>query len=148
MLLGMSENLLITADWILPISGAPLAGGAVDVRDGRIHAVGSAAELLPAAQESRRIDLGRAALLPGLVNTHAHLELTALRGFLEEDDFFSWIRKLTETKYSRLDEADLLCSARLGVIEATRAGITTIADIADAGVSLEAQVEGGLRSIL
>lgn len=148
MLLGMSENLLITADWILPISGAPLVGGAVDVRAGRIHAVGSAAELLPAAQESRRIDLGRAALLPGLVNTHAHLELTALRGFLEEDDFFSWIRKLTETKYSRLDEDDLLCSARLGVIEATRAGITTIADIADAGVSLEALVEGGLRSIL
>ena len=148
MLLGMSENLLITADWILPISGAPLEGGAVDVRDGRIHAVGSAAELLPGAEESRRMDLGRAALLPGLVNTHAHLELTALRGFLEEDDFFSWIRKLTETKYGRLNEDDLLCSARLGVIEATRAGITTIADIADAGVSLEALVEGGLRSIL
>jgi 5-methylthioadenosine/S-adenosylhomocysteine deaminase len=148
MLLGMSENLLITADWILPISGAPLEGGAVDVREGRIHAVGSARELLPAAEESRRIDLGQAALLPGLVNTHAHLELTALRGFLEEDDFFSWIRKLTDTKYGRLDEEDLLCSARLGVIEATRAGITTIADIADAGVSLAALVEGGLRSVL
>ena len=148
MLLGMSENLLVTADWILPISGAPLEGGAVDVREGRIHAVGSARELLPAAEESRRIDLGQAALLPGLVNTHAHLELTALRGFLEEDDFFSWIRKLTDTKYGRLDEEDLLCSARLGVIEATRAGITTIADIADAGVSLAALVEGGLRSVL
>ena len=148
MLLGMSENLLITADWILPISGAPLEGGAVDVREGRIHAVGSARELLPAAEESRRVDLGQAALLPGLVNTHAHLELTALRGFLEEDDFFSWIRKLTDTKYGRLDEEDLLCSARLGVIEATRAGITTIADIADAGVSLAALVEGGLRSVL
>lgn len=148
MLLGMSEDLLITADWVLPISSDPLRRGAVDVRGGRIHAVGTARDLLPGAGQGRRIDLGRAALLPGLVNTHAHLELTALRGFLEEGDFFSWIRKLTDTKYGKLDEEDLLCSARLGVIEATRAGITTIADISDAGVSLAALAGGGLRSVL
>ena len=148
MLLGMSENLLITADWILPISSPPLQRCAVDVREGRIHALGAAGDLLPGAAETRRIDLGNAVLLPGLVNTHAHLELTALRGFLEETDFFSWIRRLTDTRYGKLDEEDLLCSSRLGVIEATRAGITTIADIADAGVSLRALAESGLRSVL
>ena len=147
MLLGMSENLLITADWVLPVSSAPLREGAVDLRDGRIHAVGPATEL-PGGEGARRLELGAAALLPGLVNTHAHLELTALRGFLEEPDFFAWIRKLTETKYEILDEDDLLCSARLGVVEACSAGITTIADIADAGVSLTALREGGLRAVL
>ena len=147
MLLGMSEDLLITADWVLPVSSAPLRDGAVDVRAGRIHAVGLAAEL-PGGEAARRLDLGSAALLPGLVNTHAHLELTALRGFLEEQDFFAWIRKLTETKYETLDEDDLLCSSRLGVAEAISAGITTIADIADAGVSLAALREGGVRAVL
>ncbi len=148
MLLGMSENLLITADWVLPVSSAALRDGAVEVRDGRIHSVGAAAELLGESEAERRIDLGAAALLPGLVNTHAHLELTALRGFLEEPDFFGWIRRLTETKYETLDEEDLLCSARLGVLEAVRAGVTTIGDIADAGVSLSALSEGGLRAVL
>ena len=147
MLLGMSENLLITADWVLPVSSTPLRDGAVDVRAGRIHAVGPTAEL-PGSEDARRLDLGSAALLPGLVNTHAHLELTALRGFLEEQDFFTWIRRLTETKYEILDEEDLLCSARLGVVEAISAGITTIADIADAGVSLAALIEGGARAVL
>lgn len=148
MLLGMSKSLLVTADWILPISSPPLRNGAVELRDGRIHAIGARDELLSQSEAERRLDLGAAALLPGLVNTHAHLELTALRGFLEEPDFFSWIRRLTETKYDVLDEADLLCSARLGVAEATLAGVTTIGEIADVGVSLRALSEGGLRAVL
>jgi len=146
--LGMSENLLITADWVLPVSSAAFRNGAVEIRQGRIHAIGPLAELASESEATHRIDLGAAALLPGLVNAHAHLELTALRGFLEEPDFFSWIRRLTETKYEVLDEEDLLCSSRLGVVEATRAGITTIADIADSGVSLPALSQGGLRAVL
>ncbi len=145
----MSESRVFTADWVLPIAAPPFRDGAVRVVDGRIAAVGSRDDVLAAGEAcDERVELRGAALLPGLVNTHAHLELTALRGALEERDFFAWIRRLTRTKYERMSEDDILASARQGVLEATRAGITTIADIADIGVSVQALVEAGLRAVV
>jgi 5-methylthioadenosine/S-adenosylhomocysteine deaminase len=86
--------------------------------------------------------------LPGLVNVHAHLELTALRGAIEDRDFFRWIRRLTRTKYELLSADDLLASARWGTLEATRAGITTVGEVCDLGVSRQALLESGLRAVL
>src|SRR5512146_2803538 len=73
-------------------------------------------------------ELGDAVLLPGLVNAHTHLELTAMRGFLEELPFFEWVRTLTRARHAVLDDARLLDSARLGVVEGLCAGVTTFAD--------------------
>ena len=66
------------ADWVLPIATPPVHRGRVDVRDGRVVGVGTAADAggAPAAV----VDLGRAAILPALVNAHTHLELSELRG--------------------------------------------------------------------
>jgi len=142
------EDLFITADWVLPVSSTPLVAGAVVVRGGRIAMIGPRAAVEPLAGDARRIDLDRAALLPGLVNVHAHLELTALRGFLEDHDFFAWIRRLTRAKYELLDEEAILDSARQGVVEATLAGVTTLGEVCDLGVSRTALEEGGLRAVL
>ena len=67
---------LYRAAWVLPIAGPPIRDGWVAVRDGRVTAVGGGRP--PASPETD--DLGAVALLPGLVNAHTHLELSALRG--------------------------------------------------------------------
>jgi cytosine/adenosine deaminase-related metal-dependent hydrolase len=61
------------AAWVVPIARPPIAGGAVAVEDGRIAAV----EERPSGPV---VDLGSAAILPGLVNAHVHLELSWMRG--------------------------------------------------------------------
>ena len=43
---------VLSADWVLPVEGAPIEGGAVAIEDGRIAAVGSADEL----GQGRRFD--------------------------------------------------------------------------------------------
>ncbi len=133
------------ARWVLPISAPPIADGAVVADDhGRIVYVG-AANGAPAAEER---DLGDALLMPGLVNAHCHLELTAMRGFLEDLDFRSWILRLTTSKRAVLDRDALLDSARWGLLEGVRAGITTYADTCDSGVAFDAMLERGVRGIM
>jgi hypothetical protein len=61
-------------------------------------------------------DLWHAAIIPGLINAHTHLELTAMRGYLEdeESDFFAWLRKLTIARLERMTPEDIRVSATVG----------------------------------
>jgi 5-methylthioadenosine/S-adenosylhomocysteine deaminase len=139
---------IFTARWLLPISAPPLANGAVAVQAEQILAVGSLDELRAQFPDASWRDFGEAALLPGFVNVHSHLELTAFRGRLEEPHFQRWIAKLVQLKSERLNSNDLLASARLGCIEAIRAGVTTLGDTAEATATLEALIESGLRGVV
>src|SRR5437764_14590904 len=120
------------ARWVLPISGAPFENGTVAEKNGRITYVGPRDSAPVSAGPD--YDLGDALLMPGLVNTHTHLELTVMRGFLEELCFSDWIGKLRRGRNEVLNDEMLLDSARLGLVEGLLAGITTYADTCSSGV--------------
>jgi len=132
------------ARWVLPISAPPFEDGTVAVARGRIAYVGPR----EGAPRGADVNLGDALLLPGLVNAHTHLELTAMRGFLEDLDFARWILRLNSVKRAVLDRDRMLDAARLGLAEGIRNGITTYADTCDSGVALDAMVEAGVRGIM
>jgi 5-methylthioadenosine/S-adenosylhomocysteine deaminase len=107
----------LKARWVLPISGPIFENGEVAFENGILTYVGRA------RPDSGALDLGLAALLPGFVNVHAHLEYTVLRGLLEDMPFFPWIRALTQLKsYLTLD--DWVTSATLGA--AGQAGVSLL----------------------
>jgi cytosine/adenosine deaminase-related metal-dependent hydrolase len=93
------------------------------------------------------VDLGDVILMPGLVNTHCHLELTAMRGFLDGLSFREWIIRLTSARRAVLTQEMLLDAARLGVAEGVQHGITTYADTGDTGTGFDALLESGARGI-
>jgi cytosine/adenosine deaminase-related metal-dependent hydrolase len=72
---------LFRASWILPIAGPPIRDGWVMTWAGRVIACGNAPSN-PAAPnpDIDIVELGTAAVLPGLVNAHTHLELSWMRG--------------------------------------------------------------------
>ena len=132
------------ARWVVPVTGLPVRDGAVAVRDGRFVYVGPHSR----APRGDVRDLGDALLLPGLINTHTHLELTAMRGFLEDLPFAEWIARLQQAKTTVLTAESMLDSAKLGIAEGLLAGITTYADTCDSGVALEAMRAMGVRGIM
>ena len=141
---------IYTARWVLPIVAAAINDGAIVINDSKIAAVGDRAAILRAFPGALVEDFGNAAILPGLINAHSHLELTVMRGFLEreEHDFFAWLRKLTIARLQMTDE-DLFVSAACGAIEAARAGITCLGDSSSFAVqSMRALSEVRLRGIV
>ncbi|WP_129718273.1 amidohydrolase family protein [Pedobacter sp. SYP-B3415] len=68
----------ISADQVFPVSSAPLSGGVVGVSaDGTVAGVWSRAEF---DFSKGPVEHHQGALIPGLINTHCHLELSHLRG--------------------------------------------------------------------
>jgi 5-methylthioadenosine/S-adenosylhomocysteine deaminase len=142
---------LVTADWVLPVSAPPIKNGAVLIADGRIAAVGVAAELREKYPGALVEDFGSSAILPGFINCHSHLELTALRGFLdnEEQHFLDWLLKVAGTRSEKMTAEDVELSCLLGAIEGARAGVTCFGDISRMGsASLKALQTVNLRGIV
>ena len=142
---------IYSAQWLVPVSSPPFERGAVAVEGTRILSVGARDELAARFPEAAREEFGEAAIMPGLVNAHSHLELTAMRGFLEpeEGDFFAWLRRLTVARQEHLTLDDLRDAAAWGACEAARAGVTCMGDAAYEGrAPLAALKAVGLRGIV
>ena len=130
---------VFSADWVLPVAGAPIEDGAISVADGRVAAVGPGAEL----GEGRRFR--EAAIVPGLVNVHVHLASAADAALGDGLPFGDWLRLLAE-RHQALDDADRLALARLGAHHCLAAGTTTVCDVSPTAASALACAEAGLRA--
>jgi cytosine/adenosine deaminase-related metal-dependent hydrolase len=142
--------LIYSARWLLPISSPPIDDGAIAIEGSTIMAVGPISKIKASFPDAPVTHFRDSAMLPGFVNAHSHLELTVMRGFLEneESDFFAWLRKLTIARLAMTNE-DLFVSSMCGAIEAARAGITCLGDSSSFAVqSMRALKEIGLRSIV
>jgi aminodeoxyfutalosine deaminase len=87
---------IFAARHVFPVARPPIDNGAVAVRDGRIVAVGVRSAVEHEVGPAERIhDLGDAAILPGLINAHLHLELSWLdSATLPSCDYVAWIAAL------------------------------------------------------
>lgn len=141
---------ILNADHILPITAEPIAGGAVAIEGENIVAVGLGNEICERYANAEVIDFGKAAILPGFVNCHSHLEITGMRGRLDtvEHDFRAWLLKLNELRSAMSDE-EIEAAAYIGAVEGREAGVTCFGDIGRSGqAGLRAMKRAGLRGIL
>jgi cytosine/adenosine deaminase-related metal-dependent hydrolase len=132
---------VLSADWVLPVEGPPIEGGAVEIADDRIVSVGTADEL------GSGTHYADAVILPAFVNAHSHLEYAVYAGFGDSlTDFAEWIRLHTERK-RRIGWSAYVAIARLGASECLRSGIGTVGDCSFSGAAAVAMDELGLRGI-
>src|SRR2546426_3348656 len=138
--------LRIRAGFVHPVTAPPIKDGAVLVDDRGIIAAVGAQPLVPTPPGVRELAFPEASLVPGLVNTHTHLELTHLAGRNAEREFAGWIRALRALKDATTPE-EFSRSAERGVRDAWAAGVTCVADTGSTGAPLEALARLGGRGI-
>lgn len=92
--MSASTSHVLAADWVLPVTTPPLRDGVVAVEGERIAWVGPRRDLPSRFLQSPIRAFPRGVLLPGWVNAHAHLNLTAALGMVpgSADRFADWLR--------------------------------------------------------
>lgn len=133
-----------TARWVFPVSGPPLANGTVTIRGDTIASVD------PRGVRTPDEDFGNAAIIPGLVNAHTHLDLSGARGLIpptDPDHFTDWLRGVVAYRRSRTPE-QAQADIRAGLAEAMRFGTTLIGDITSGGMSYPAVSIAAVRAVL
>jgi aminodeoxyfutalosine deaminase len=93
--------MILSAQWLLPIDRPAIKGGWIEIEAGRIAAIGEGRAPAPAH------DLGNVVVMPGLVNAHTHVELSALAGKVPPaGSLVVWIRALLAARAAGSEAPD------------------------------------------
>ncbi len=90
--------MLLCARWIVPLSSPPLEDAALLIEEDRIKDIGPRKKF---SQEGPLLDLGNAILLPGLINTHTHLDSTPMPSLDRQPSFTEWVREMGKPSHQR-----------------------------------------------
>jgi cytosine/adenosine deaminase-related metal-dependent hydrolase len=136
------QTVTITSRFIFPVGQPPLARGNITIGAGRIVAVEAS------GTRTADLDLGNAAILPGFVNAHAHLDLSGLRGVTPPTaDFVGWLRQVINQR-RQPPPLQVQHDIELGIAESLAAGTTLIGDITAGGQSWDVLANSPLRSVV
>ena len=149
------------AAWVLPIGAPPLRDGWVVVDGGRVVKCGSGDPRRlghdSADEHGEQIghivehDLGDAAILPGLVNAHTHLELSYLRGEVPPGStFVEWIRSVMAARSRGSDPAapEILEAIQSAIDESLASGTALVGDISNSLVTVDLLTRSPLAALV
>ena len=136
--------MIFRAKYVVQSTKKFLENGALRVENGRIADVGRASSVRGSGEV---VDFGECAIVPGFVNAHTHLELSAMRGLAPRGGSFTdWLRKVVELK-RRMAREDFLTSTEAGLRESIEAGTTTLANVSSDETGLKTLAESGIRCV-
>ena len=118
------EKVRLTARWVFPVSSSPIENGLLEIADGRIGSI----ERLAGRSCPDAVDLGNSAILPSLVNAHAHLEFSDLaEPILPPAPFADWIQNLIAHRHARSESMSNLVAR--GAEQSAESGTSFVGDI-------------------
>ena len=138
----MSHVQTLRAGWVFPVAGPPLRDAVVTWSGGVIE------EVAPYRGQGVTVHFPSAAVIPGLVNAHIHLDLTHLGGRCPPGaDFTGWLRIVIRLRRASTPE-EVQAGIRAGVAESLAAGVTTVGDIDGGGDAAQILAQQPLRAVV
>ncbi len=125
-------NILIENAYIITMDphGTLYPRGNIYIEDDRIVAVGKPNQVSQKKYSPEIvIDGNHKAVLPGLINTHAHFFQTLLKSLGDDRDLFSWLGSTTQPAARNFTSKDMYHASMLTCLESIRSGITTTCDM-------------------
>jgi imidazolonepropionase-like amidohydrolase len=113
-------DVAITGGYVVPVDGEPVDGGTVLVRDGKIVAVGTAADV-EVPDGVTEVDASGCWVLPGFIESHAHVGV--------HEDGEAWAgndtNEMTDPNGARFRALDGINPADIGFVDALSGGVTS-----------------------
>ncbi|OUQ26117.1 amidohydrolase [Flavonifractor sp. An135] len=107
-------------------TGTVLSDAFVAVEGDKITSVG---QERPQGTFDREIDGQGNVLMPGFVNAHTHVPMTAMRGYGDGNNLQDWLHNFIFPTEAKWDDRAVACCTDLGLAEMIASGVTTIADM-------------------
>jgi len=128
----MHPDILIINSTILPLSKDEpelIRHAYIAIKDGKIAALGSMADLADASEADTIIDGSGQLVMPGLINTHTHAPMTLFRGLADDLPLMAWLHEHIFPAEARSVNPEMVywCS-KLAAAEMILSGTTTVAD--------------------
>lgn len=144
-------DLLLTADFCLTQDEKRrvLEKAALAIHDGLVLDIGLAGDIEPRYAPAARKDLGKALIIPGLVNAHTHAAMTLFRGLADDLPLMEWLEKRIWPVEARLNAELVHLGSLLAAAEMLRTGTTCFADMYFFEQDVARAVEqSGMRAVL
>lgn len=122
---------LISARWVLPIApeNIVLEHHSVAIHKGRILDVLPTAEAEKCYQAQQKITLKDHALMPGLINAHAHTPMNLFRGLADDLNLMDWLQNhIWPAEGEIINESSVAIGSELAIAEMLRTGTTCFSD--------------------
>ena len=138
--------MIFRAKYLLSNSREVIENGAIAIHGSEIVDIGRYPTLRRTEAGPIR-DLGEAAILPGLVNSHAHLELTNHSAFVDRTaQLTDWLMQIVRNQ--RWDKAWVDRAIQIGVEMSLAGGTTTVGDIHGSGQSVQTLKDAPIRKVV
>jgi 5-methylthioadenosine/S-adenosylhomocysteine deaminase len=129
-----------------------LVDGFILIKDNRIAAIGSMADLPDNARDrgpAQLIDAVNSLVMPGLINTHTHAAMTLFRGLADDLPLMNWLNDyIFPAEAAHVNPEMVFWCTKLTAAEMIRSGTTTCADgYFHEAAAAEAFLESGLRAV-
>ncbi|MEO6391415.1 MAG: amidohydrolase [Pyrinomonadaceae bacterium] len=124
--------------------------GGIAVKDGKIVAVGTRAEIASRFTAKQTINATGQAVMPGLINGHTHIPMTLFRGLADDLDLQEWLTKyIFPAEAKNVTEDFVRVGTQLGLAEMIRGGTTTYCDMYYfEGAIADETSKAGVRGVL
>ena len=129
---GEAADLVISGGTVVTINENMdvIEDGAIAVKDGKISAIGKREEIESQFHDGETIDATGEIVMPGLVNTHAHIPMVALRGYADDLPLEQWLKdNIWPAEAEEVTAQHVYATSRLATAEMIRSGTTTFNDM-------------------
>ncbi|KAF0813662.1 5-methylthioadenosine/S-adenosylhomocysteine deaminase [Andreprevotia sp. IGB-42] len=127
----MSRTTILQPRWLIPVEDRTvLANHALVITGSEIAAVLPAADARARYPDAEVVQLPEHALLPGLINLHAHSAMTLLRGYADDLALMTWLNEhIWPAEGKHVSDEFVFDGTQLAIAEMIRGGTTCANDM-------------------